>query len=113
MSAFEYLGDCIEQRRDGANQLLYWGAILDAIREGREAFSFGRTAASNEGLLEYKRRWGTSESDLKTLISPWGQSVPGALREDCWKYRLVRWLSANAPMPLYRLLGHFCYRHMG
>ena len=113
MTTIEYLGDAAEWRREGVNQCLYWGVIRAAIREGRREFSFGRTANSNQGLLRYKRRWGTEEHDLRALIHTRRKSTANPVQHDSTARRAVRSLCAFAPMPVYRLIGYTCYRHMG
>ena len=50
------------------NHVLLWTAIQDAIAAGRR-FDLGRVAPEQEGLLEFKRRWG-------------GQAIP--LAYDYW-----------------------------
>ena len=34
-------------------------------------------------------------------------------RELSPSYRFVRMLLSKAPMPLYRMVGNYCYRHLG
>jgi hypothetical protein len=50
------------------NHVLLWAAMQDAIASGRR-FDLGRVAPEQEGLLEFKRRWG-------------GQAIP--LAYDYW-----------------------------
>jgi len=50
------------------NHVLLWSALQDAIAAGSK-FDLGRVAAEQEGLLEFKRRWG-------------GQAIP--LAYDYW-----------------------------
>lgn len=110
----EWVGDSPAGRSVGANQALYWSAIRAALARQCHTFSFGRTAVSNHGLLEYKRHWGAIESDLPVLV--WGdtEAAPrgtpsggGRLRE------LVKPAIAAAPQPVYELVSDFCYRHLG
>ena len=103
---------------NGVNQLLYWETIRRAHASGAKRFSFGRTAATNDGLLEYKRRWATVEEDVIHLS---GQFTPtamlayspprsrGSLKRSC----VPKWLIGKAPMPMYHWIGDFCYRHLG
>lgn len=66
----EYAGSDRRWLHLGASQLLLWSAIEEARNDGFSIFSFGRTAASNGGLLAYKRRWGTEERDLYYYYYP-------------------------------------------
>jgi CelD/BcsL family acetyltransferase involved in cellulose biosynthesis len=102
----------------GVNQLLYWETIRRAIAGGAKLFSFGRTSVSNLGLLSYKRRWSTSEEDLTEYVllragAP--DRAPGGFAELIgpqareWFKVLLR----NSPVTLNRIIGGYCYRHMG
>ncbi len=114
----EYSGDTAEARA-GTNQLLYWDTIRRAHAAGAKIFSFGRTAASNEGLLAYKRRWCTLEEDIVALSFEPGRKSsedkknPGLARESSLTYRAARYIVAKAPMRISHLIGNFCYRHLG
>ena len=108
----EWVGDSPAGRKVGANQALCWTAIRMAIARGCHTFSFGRTAASNEGLRTYKRHWGTKERDLSVLV--WGEDGSkvevepgGAARK-----HMQRVLQSTSPV-LYRTLSDWCYRHLG
>ena len=113
----EYSGDTAEAMA-GTNQLLYWDTIQRAHAAGAKIFSFGRTAASNEGLLAYKRRWATVEEDIVALSLESGRKAggkkdPGLPRESSLTYRAARLIVAKAPMRISHLIGNFCYRHLG
>ena len=113
----EYSGDTAEAMA-GANQLLYWDTIQRAHAAGAKIFSFGRTAASNEGLLAYKRRWATVEEDIVALSlesgsKSEGKKNPGLARESSLAYRAARLIVAKAPMRISHIIGNFCYRHLG
>jgi CelD/BcsL family acetyltransferase involved in cellulose biosynthesis len=102
----------------GANQLLYWETIRRAINAGVKVFSFGRTSVSNLGLLSYKRRWHTSEEDLtEYVLSRTGapERAPGGLVELAGPRAraLCKLLLRNSPVAVNRLIGTYCYRHMG
>ncbi len=48
------------------NNLLMWTAIKLGCTQGYQTFDMGRTACDNEGLMEFKRRWGPSRSRSRT-----------------------------------------------
>jgi hypothetical protein len=109
----EYSGEIPGTHRLGVNQLLYWQAIKNASAEGYKIFSFGRTGLENTGLLEYKRHWGTVEEDLPILVHTANGSAPNSSTQASVQYRLARLLAARLPMPLFHLMGRFCYSHWG
>jgi hypothetical protein len=109
--AVEYSGDYYEARAIGANQLLYWH-VMQAVREvGCVSFSFGRTGLDNPGLLNYKRRWGTVEEELKLIMLPKTQA--NDIKNESPLYRLAKQLIVKSPPGIHRLIGEFCYRHLG
>ena len=75
----------------------------------------------NEGLLSYKRRWSTIEEKLTDYTSRRIAEPPKRRRsaktppalEDSRLYRLCRQVIARVPMPVYKMVGDFCYRHLG
>ncbi len=113
----EYSGNT-DDALNGVNQILYWDSIKRAHADGATTFSFGRTSSSNEGLLSYKRRWAPEEEDLMEFTlagrtgrgEKWARKKP---REHSFGYTLMRKVLANAPPPVSRLIGNYCYRHLG
>jgi hypothetical protein len=113
----EYSGVSSEAIR-GVSPLVYWEVIRRAKSNGATHFSFGRTSLDNTGLLIHKRRWATVEEDLTDFVSP-ASAVPaqdyksfkiGALA----KYTtMAQKLMRLSPSWVCRLIGGFCYRHLG
>jgi Acetyltransferase (GNAT) domain len=102
----------------GVNQLLYWETIRRAIAGGAKVFSFGRTSVTNLGLLSYKRRWHTSEEDLMEYVllrAGATDRAPGGIAELIGPRarELFKVLLRNSPVTLNRIIGGYCYRHMG
>jgi lipid II:glycine glycyltransferase (peptidoglycan interpeptide bridge formation enzyme) len=87
-----------------------WEAISWCTANGFKSLSFGRTEPENQGLLQFKRGWGTEEKIInyykydfakKTFIK--GQ--PGV--KSSYKFFKIM------PSPLLRLTGNLLYRHVG
>ena len=102
----------------GVDQMLYWETIKKAIDHDAKIYSFGRTAVANEGLLTYKRRWATVEEDLVDFTfcarGEKTETVEKVHHSDAsLAYRTARTLLGKVPMPMYRMIGDFCYRHLG
>ncbi len=105
----------------GVNQLLYLETIRRACAEGAREFSFGRTSMHNEGLLSYKRRWGTIEENLTdyTLRRDRTNGYVAQLTDDGYTlensrlHALCKQVIARAPMSVCKMVGDFCYRHLG
>jgi hypothetical protein len=109
--AVEYAGDFVEARDVGANQLLYWCVMQAARSIGCGSFSFGRTGLDNEGLRRYKLHWGTIEEDLSMILLP--KAHAEVIEQEPLSYRLAKGLIAHSPRALFKLIGEFCYRHLG
>jgi CelD/BcsL family acetyltransferase involved in cellulose biosynthesis len=111
--AIEFSGDLDEFRHVGINQFLYWQALRNACEEGYKVFSFGRTSPKNTGLMEYKARWGAQVEDLPALFYPGSLASGHGDRDETVSFRLIRAFCRSMPMPAYRLIGGFLYRHWG
>lgn len=113
----EYSG-VAENAIPGSNQFLYWETIQRAKCSGARCFSFGRTSLDNKGLLDHKRRWATLEEDLTDFIgrrdstSAQSHESPKAGGHPLYG-TAARLLMRYAPPAVQKLVGDFCYRHLG
>jgi hypothetical protein len=96
-----------------ANNLVMWNAIDQFRREGLVKLTLGRTDLSDEGLLQFKRGWGATESKLRyhriglrRKVRPTGPEHPSALDS------LARSVVRFTPLPLLRAVGSVVYRHI-
>src|SRR5690242_4628090 len=94
------------------NNLLMWTAITWGCEHGYQVLDMGRTARTNEGLMEFKRRWGTVPEPLPYYayypvatgqIGMSGQSRKMHFVSNCWKH---------LPVVITGPLGGCLYRHM-
>ena len=107
----EFLAYAPEALRSFPNHRLFWEAIREARAFGSRTFDFGRTAESDKGLLDFKRRWGTGEGRPVTRVWP-GDSSPMSAASGR-RYRAVRAVLGKLPQSQYQWLSSFCYRHLG
>ena len=97
----------LEQR---PNHVLLWSAIRDAIAAGC-SFDLGRVAPEQEGLLEFKRRWGGQAIPLAYDYWP----EPGGLNvaaRDRGVLATAASVWSRLPAPVARL-GTGLYRYLG
>ena len=92
---------------------LFWESIRQACLDGYKVYSFGRTAISNTGLLAFKRRWGTIESDLPQFFYPASAAPSDVSRQESLPSRCLQRLIRSAPGPLAGWISRVCYRHLG
>ena len=82
-----------------------------AHNKGYKIFDFGRTSIANEGLMKFKGYWGTIAIDLPQYYYP--ENVGMKEGENSIGYKFIKKICENAPDSVVRLVGRFCYRHMG
>lgn len=94
-----------------ANNLVMWEAVKWYAENGFSSFCFGRTELENEGLLQFKRGWGTEERNINyykydltknTFVSKSDSTSPTSTR-----------LFHNMPISLLKVTGSVIYKHFG
>jgi CelD/BcsL family acetyltransferase involved in cellulose biosynthesis len=100
--------DALAQR---PNHLLLWTAIRDAMAAGARGFDLGRAAPEQEGLVEFKRRWGGQPVPLGYDYWPSAGGLNVADRSRGTLALAARVWSA-LPGPVTRM-GSFLYRYLG
>ncbi len=108
----EYIGTNETFRELGPNILLFWTAIQKARNQAYRFFEFGSTSVHNEGLLQFKRRWGTVEEDIhhffypevKGFSSNFSRGKEGSILSRCMKH---------SPDWFFIQAGKLAYRHLG
>ena len=95
------------------NHFLYWTAIKIAHQEGYDIFDLGRTSSSNENLMKFKDRWGTSIAELPYFFYPEVNSNQMSQREITISYKIMKKIFTNLPQASLPAIGKICYRHLG
>jgi lipid II:glycine glycyltransferase (peptidoglycan interpeptide bridge formation enzyme) len=94
------------------NNLLLWTAITQGCTQGYQLLDLGRTARDNQGLMEFKRRWGAYEEQLLYYYYPANSGLT-ATSERSWKYRLLTNCWKRLPLQVAGALGGSIYKHLG
>jgi FemAB-related protein (PEP-CTERM system-associated) len=94
------------------NNLLFWHAITWGCEHGYKTFDLGRTARDNEGLMEFKRRWGAVEEPLPYYYYPQSAGL-ASTSESSRKFRLLTTTWRKLPLSVTTPLGGWLYKHMG
>lgn len=112
---YKYGGSDSRFNHLGGMHLLLWRSIQDAKIEGLRTFDFGRTDADQPGLITFKKRWGSTQSDL--IYSRYG------LAEDLnhlfdasatsWKSRVASYVLSRMQPGILSVAGRALYRHVG
>lgn len=94
------------------NHLLMWTIVAWACAQGYAMLDVGRTACANEGLMEFKRRFGAVAEPLSYYYYPRRTGL-AATPQTCWKYRLLTSCWKRIPLAISGPLGGYLYKHMG
>lgn len=95
------------------NHLLLWTAIKNAYQQGMKYFDFGRTSVANTGLLEFKRRWATIETDTPYFILKNNSTTRHIDKKNLKKSGFLSGLICKMPTPAIKILGRIVYKHFG
>lgn len=93
------------------NDLTMWQAIVDSCGKSYRGFDFGKTSKSNEGLVNFKKHWGTREVPLRYYTYPKASSSLSSGRTGKG-YQTVTSVWKRLPLPITRMLGPMAYRHL-
>jgi hypothetical protein len=93
------------------NNLVMWEAIRECMRGGCRHFSFGRTEPDNEGLLQFKRGWGTTENELHYYSFDFRKKA--FVGETKGLKGFHNRIFSVTPIPVLRILGSTLYKHLG
>jgi FemAB-related protein (PEP-CTERM system-associated) len=94
------------------NDLLLWTVITWGCEHGYKTLDLGRTACDNEGLMEFKRRWGATQNPLPYYYYP-QQAGLATTSEKSWKYQMLTGTWKKLPLQLTGSLGGYLYRYLG
>jgi FemAB-related protein (PEP-CTERM system-associated) len=94
------------------NNLLMWTAISWGCQHGYQMLDMGRTACDNEGLMEFKRRWGAAREPLAYYYYPQVDGL-ASTSEHSWKFRLLTACWRQLPLHVAEPLGGRLYKHLG
>lgn len=94
------------------NNLLFWNAITWGCEQGYKVLDLGRTAQDNEGLMEFKRRWGAIQEPLPYYYYPHTAGL-ASTSESSWKFQFLTNNWRKLPLSITAPLGAVLYKHMG
>jgi GNAT acetyltransferase-like protein len=92
------------------NNLVMWEAIKWYEQKGYKSFNFGRTEPDNNGLLQFKRGWGTKEETIQYYNYDLKKDI---FANDFSKLKNSYVFFRKMPLPLLKLVGNLFYRHIG
>ena len=94
------------------NNGLLWKAIRDAHGQGCATFDFGTTPLSNEGLLRFKSRWGTTTEPVPYYFMVKDGAEAPVMNREGPLVRGVSYLLGKLPVWLLARVGPFLLRQV-
>jgi len=98
-------------RRLSPSPFLLWEAILQASGEGYRFFDFGRTDISEQGLVQFKDRWGAQQLKLPYYEMPHSARV-NSLRRNGRAKAIMAFAIRTLPASICNAAGSLLYRHL-
>lgn len=95
------------------NHFLFWEEIKVARNDRFQVYDFGRTSPDNVGLMAFKGHWGTRVTDLPVFVYSDNGGGPSVHREAGTGYKLMSCMCKHTPNSMQKMLGNFCYKHLG
>ena len=93
------------------NNLVMWEAIKWYAQNGFKHFSFGRTDLDHEGLLQFKRGWGTYEKTIK--YHKYNFKKASFISERSKLAGFQTRIFNVTPIPVLKFVSSMVYKHMG
>jgi hypothetical protein len=93
------------------NNLVMWEGIREYARRGFQEFSFGRSEMDNDGLLQFKRGWGTAED--KFNYYKYDLKKDRFVQESVGVKGFYNSIFGLAPISVLRFAGAAIYKHLG
>ncbi len=94
-----------------ANYAVMWDAMRWACERNFSLFDFGRSDLTNEGLLLFKRGWGSQEYDL--IYARRSATTDERLDDSSGLQQRLKPIVSMIPVPILKLIGSKVYRHVG
>ena len=92
------------------NDAIQWQAIHDAHRDGFRVYDFGEVAEDNQGLAEFKSKWGAEPRRLYRYYYPATKDLgPDPLDRTSLNRQLTSLVWRRLPLGITILLGEWLY----
>jgi lipid II:glycine glycyltransferase (peptidoglycan interpeptide bridge formation enzyme) len=93
------------------NHLIIWSMIQNAVEEGFSYLDFGRTYVGDEGLMQWKMRWGTEQKDFNYLY-PSDSGGNRFNQQGAAANAILNGVLQKMPCFVVRLSGELFYRYL-
>jgi Acetyltransferase (GNAT) domain len=95
------------------NDVIQWQAIRDACKDGFRHYDFGEVEESNQGLAEFKGKWGAEPRRLYRYYCPAPHELEtGILQPNSVARQCANALWRRLPLKATAVLGDWLYSHL-
>ena len=110
-AVYKYGASDLEYQSLRANNLVMWEAIKWYSQNGYKSLCFGRTEPENQGLIQFKSGWGTTEQQISYYRYDFKKEafVSGTSKVTGFHNKIFR----RMPNPLLKTIGSVLYKHVG
>jgi len=110
-AVYKYGASAMAYQNLRANNLVMWEAIKWYCHNGFDHFCFGRTEPENQGLIQFKSGWGTTEQKISYYLYDFRKEefISAKSKVTGFHNKIFR----NMPLPLLKKLGSVIYKHVG
>lgn len=110
---YEFLGldDTLLNKSPG--HLLLWETLRKAKERNISNFDFGLTSPTNQGLIDFKRRWGSSEKDLIYFYFPDVTGYRSFIKNAEAYDESAKTILDKPKSEIKQLVGSKLYKHFG
>lgn len=108
--SYKYGGSAKAFQNLGGNQFLLWKTIQEAKNKHLLLFDLGRSDDNDSGLIQFKSRWGASQSSLVYFRYFLGQPTKATSLQ---RWNIAKHLFSHIPNPCLAAAGRLLYRHIG
>ena len=94
-----------------ANYAVMWDALRWGCQHDFSVFDFGRSDLAGEGLLQFKRGWGSQELDL--VYARRNAPLKDEVSDQPGLHERLKPLISRMPVSILKLIGRRAYAHVG
>lgn len=105
-----YRRDTLDLR---ANDLIQWSAIHEAWERGQRRFDFGEVAPGQDGLAEFKGKWGAEPQPMYRYYCPVTRDVTARMAHpDSRIHMMMQATWRRLPLGVTEQVGGWLYQHL-
>jgi lipid II:glycine glycyltransferase (peptidoglycan interpeptide bridge formation enzyme) len=110
-AVYKYGASDLNYQNLRANNLVMWEAVKWCCQSGFKHFCFGRTEPENQGLIQFKSGWGTTEQEIRYYRYDLKKNV--FVNPTSKLTGFYNTIFRKIPIPVLNIIGASLYKHVG